>query len=155
MNFTGLFLILFAILLLAVYLVMPTAIFGVEEPEFVVMAHVNVDEFKATSSMLLCPDRFYFDEIRGGCISQDLHYHLVPIYYIQPDQIVEYCGNRHAGGCYNPNDPTIYLIEGYEGATPSSGGCNITWHELGHAMGKTHSWMQEHWPNDKCKTVRT
>jgi hypothetical protein len=123
-----------------------------EKEIHVFIAWVEVEEFKATSKAGVCPDLYYYDNIRGGCLSTWKHYHVVEVFLVQQKDMAEKCGNRHAQGCFI--DWQIFIVNGKQGDIPNKGGCSVLWHELGHAKGKTHAWMDEHWPNSKCAVRR-
>lgn len=96
-----------------------------------------------------CPDNYKHRSDRAICLLAT-KYHQLPIYAINKYQTVKYCGDLHAAGCYQFYDQAIYIVDGAWDAVPQNGGCSLANHELNHAKGLTHIWMEENQNNHEC-----
>jgi hypothetical protein len=131
--------------------------------EWIVDAWVQRQEIKAVLPHGGCEQGFYKTEY--ACKSNVWYWSQIPIYWMQQEHGKYWCINeseKHnkeakeqasfANGCYSLN--SIFIEYGEAKKTPSYGGCNVLWHELGHSKHMTHTEMKEKWPNDECKSPR-
>lgn len=142
------FLLIWLMLFMSAVIFVPGFAFA-EEPKLIVTAWVWTKD-SIPLGWDECPPGYEYEKFRMVCESISFSWHKIPIYYIQADQIVEYCRSKASSGCYQPVGEIIYIIDGRAGMLPAEGGCNLLWHELGHAMGKTHQWMMKNWPAQNC-----
>jgi len=86
------------------------------------------------------------------------HYHIIPIHLVSKDKLFEVCERpgkvlpHGTVACFN--NWYIYIINGYQGAIPTNGGCSILYHELLHVEGLLDLDIEYQYPNNRCSVRR-